>query len=94
MVDADMAVPSTECTQVKNKIGHCSPSVEWEPLYWWTRHPQDLGTENVANPDLYLVAFTFVTIFVAFVCLKLLTYVGEQFGLPTTLQDVPFFPFP
>ena len=91
-----MAVPSVQCKNKRNKkyIALCSPTVEWEPLYWWTRHPQDLGTENVANPDLYLVAFTFVTIFVAFVCLKLLTYVGEQFGLPTTLQDVPFFPFP
>ena len=94
MVDADMAVPSTECTQVKNKIGHCSPSVEWEPLYWWTRHPHERGTENVANYDLYLVALTFVTIVVAFVCLKLVTYVGQQFGLPTTLQEIPFFPFP
>ena len=86
-------MPSTKCTHKKTKVVHCLPAVDWKPLYWWTRHPQEKGLENVAKYDWYLVMLTFVSLFVVMVCLKLFTYVGQEFGMDTTLQEIPFFPF-
>ena len=90
---ADLGVPSTKCTHKKTKVVHCLPAVDWKPLYWWTRHPQESGLENVAKYDWYLVLLTFVSLFAVMVCLKLFTYVGQEFGLDTTLQEIPFYPF-
>ena len=91
---ADLAVPGTKCHHKQIKVVHCSPAVDWKPLYWWTRHPQESGLENVANYDWYLIMLTFVSLFVVMVCLKLLTYVGQEFGLASSLQEISFFPFP
>ena len=92
-ITEDLVVPSIQCSYNRIKVFHCLPSVDWKPLYWWTRHPQEAGLENVAKYDWYLVMLTFVSLFVAMVCLKLITYVGQEFGLATTLQEIPFFPF-
>ena len=73
---------------------HCLPAVDWKPLYWWTRHPQEKGLVNVAKYDLDLVILTFVSLFIVMVCLKLFTYVGQEFCLATMLQEIPFYPFP
>ena len=88
-----MFVPTSRCHLKQIKVFHCLPSVDWKPLYWWTRHPQESGLRNVAKYDWYLVILTFVSLFVVMVCLKLITYVGQEFALDTMLQDIPFFPF-
>ena len=92
-ITEDLVVPSTQCSHNRTKVFHCLPPVDWKPLYWWTRHPQESGLENVAKYDYFLVMLTFVSLFVVMVCLKLFTYVGQEFGLDTTLQEIPFFPF-
>ena len=92
-ITEDLVVPSTQCSHNRTKVFHCLPAVDWKPLYWWTRHPQELGVQNVSKYDYFLVMLTFVSLFVVMVCLKLFTYVGQEFGLDTTLQEIPFFPF-
>ena len=86
-------MPGLRCNHKQIKVVHCLPAVDWKPLFWWTRHPQEKGLENVAKYDWYLVTLTFVSIFVVMVCLKLFTYVGQEFDLTTTLQEIPFNPF-
>ena len=93
-ITEDLVVPGTLCSHNRTKVLHCLPPVDWKPLYWWTRHPQESGLENVAEfLDFYLVMLTFVTLFIVMVCLTLFTYVGKEFGLATLMQAIPFFPF-
>ena len=49
---------------------------------------------SVGNYDYNIVRLTLLTIPVVLICLKLLTYFGQSLGLPSTLQQIPFYPFP
>ena len=89
-----MGVFGLFCTYKRSKVSHCTPAVEWRPLHWWTRYPQEKGMSSVGNYDYNIVRLTLLTIPVVLICLKLLTYFGQSLGLHTTLQQIPFYPFP
>ena len=92
---SDLTIDSFSCNSMISKMVQCSPFIEWTPMYWWTRYPQEAGIKSALQRlDPYFLLLVFVTLALTFICLKLFTYVGVQIGFCTILQEMPLFPFP
>ena len=92
---SDLTIASFSCNSLKSKMVHCSPFIEWTPMYWWTRYPQEAGIKSaLQRMDPFFLLLIFVTLALTVLCLKLFTYVGAQIGFGVILQEIPLFPFP
>ena len=90
-----MAVFGFACTFGRSKVVLCPPPTDYQPQYFFTRYPQE--TTKIWNLTKLLTLtswiWTFSTIIVTVIMLKLFTLVGTYLGCDTSVQDITLVPF-
>ena len=77
------------------KVGHCPPSVYYEPQYWWTRYPVETSKfwnlTKLFRPEAWM--WTFLSFFLITVTLWFASLLGTKVGLNVGSEEVALIPF-
>ena len=89
-----MAVFGFSCSLERMGVALCLPSIANQPFYIFSRYPLEKtklwNLINLLTPTSWF--WTFLSILLTVVILKLSTLVGTYFGLPTTQQEITLVP--
>ena len=88
-------MPLFACTYGWSKVALCPPGVTYEPLYFFTRYPEEKtklwNLKNLLTPASWFAYF--ITIFIVILCLKLCCFVGRTLGLNSVTEEIALVPF-
>ena len=95
MKKADLAVFDFAVSLGRIKVAHFLPAVSYQPLYWWTRYPQE--TTKMWNL-IYLFTptswmWTFLSIASIVVTFKIFSMIGTRLGLNLISEEITLYPF-
>ena len=90
-----MAVAGVACTYERMKVALCPPAVNYFPVYFFSRYPQETtkmwNLLKLLTPTCWFC--TFSSIISIIIMLKLFTLVGKFLRCNTSVQDITLVPF-
>ena len=93
--EADWAVFGFTHTYGRCGVALCPHAVSFMPRYWWTLYPQEStkfwNLTNLFYPEAWM--WTFLTIILITVSLKLASLLGSKLGLNVGSEEVALIPF-
>ena len=82
-------------TYGRSKVALFPHAVSYEPLYCWTRYPQETtkfwNLTNLFYPEAWM--WTFLTFILVTVTLKIASVLGSKIGLNIGSEEVALIPF-
>ena len=77
------------------KVALCPHALNFGPMYWWTRYPQETtkfwNLTNLFHPEAWM--WTFLTFILVTVSLKFASVLGSRIGLNVGSDEVALIPF-
>ena len=91
---ADMAIFAFSCTYERTLVALCSSSIEYQPIYFFSRYPSETtkvwNLLNLLSPSSWM--WTLSSIISIVIMLKLFTIVGSYLGSVTKTCDINLVP--
>ena len=82
-------------TYGRSKVALCPHATNYQPLYWWTRYPQETtkywNLTNLFHPEAWI--WTFLTFILVTVTLKFASVLGSKIVLNIASVEVALIPF-
>ena len=95
MDEADLAIFGFGCTYGRSKVALCQPAVQYLPMYFFSRFPQETtkiwNLVKLLTPTSWI--WTFSSIISVVILLKCFTVIGTFLGCHTSVQDLTLVPF-